>query len=150
MGDKMLEFIEKKQNLMVDNHFYELTTVSYLNNINTLHIQASIDNEILIVKLTGVLNYKTQRSFREYCYIRINQILDMVTYLQFDFSALSQIDSTGLGALLLMQRNLKKEIPTEIINCNPNIYHAFEISQFIKFFKVSKSTWCYLTKKFTR
>ena len=92
-----------------------------------MEIKKTITDDTAEVALTGRLDTLTSSSLEA----ALDEILDQVTYLVFDFTELEYISSAGLRVLLTAQKMLsKKGGHVTVKNCTPEVKEVFTITGF--------------------
>lgn len=75
------------------------------------------------------------KSFTEAC-MKLQARKD-IRAVELDFSAVTYMDSTGLGMLLVLHRNIEERaIPISIMNCKPNIRRSLNYANFGQLFQI--------------
>ena len=91
-----------------------------------LNIEKKQDGSNLDIKVSGKLNTTTSPELEQ----SINESIDGVTALTFDFAELSYISSAGLRVLLSLQKIMNKQGAMKLINVNSTINDVFEVTGF--------------------
>lgn len=90
------------------------------------------DKDELIISIRGTFDFNCVQDFRA-------SYSDDKKYKRYtiDMSDVDHIDSSALGMLLNMKKNVGNEVNISIIHCKPNIKKIFTISRFDKKFDFS-------------
>ena len=91
-----------------------------------LNIEKKQDGSNLDIKVSGKLNTTTSPELEQ----SINESIDGVTALTFDFAELSYISSAGLRVLLSAQKKMNKQGSMVVKNCTREILEIFEVTGF--------------------
>ena len=91
-----------------------------------LNIEKKQDGSNLDIKVSGKLNTTTSPELEQ----SINESIDGVTALTFDFAELSYISSAGLRLLLSAQKKMNKQGSMVVKNCTSEILEIFEVTGF--------------------
>ncbi|MBR1507342.1 MAG: STAS domain-containing protein [Eubacterium sp.] len=91
-----------------------------------LNIEKKQDGSNLDIKVSGKLNTTTSPELEQ----SINESIDGVTALTFDFAELSYISSAGLRVLLSAQKKMNKQGSMVVKNCTSEILEIFEVTGF--------------------
>lgn len=84
----------------------------------------SKEDNICIVKLIGELDIATADSFKD----TIEKELKNIKGVSIDFMQLEFVDSTGIGALIEVIRNIQgKEISFKIYNINQDVFEVLDL-----------------------
>ena len=99
----------------------------------TVEIRTSEDNEELVISIKGKFDFTLLNEFRQAYSTDIVNRNNVVI----DMRNTSSIDSSALGMLLNMQRNLKKsDGEISVVNCNEDVRKVFDITHFDKKFNI--------------
>lgn len=92
------------------------------------------EEDKLIVALEGDLDVYSEDSFKKFVVENLDgEDLDLV----FDFKDLDYLDSTGLGLFINIYKDrTEKGRKVYIINCKPNIYKLFKITDLTGLFNM--------------
>ena len=91
------------------------------------------DKGTLTIKLAGRLDFAM---FQAFSYAYASQNPDLVSHYILDMSALTYLDSTALGMLLLLKDHANKTAKISIINCSTDVSKIFEIANFNQLFDI--------------
>lgn len=91
-----------------------------------LNIEKKQDGSNLDIKVSGKLNTTTSPELEQ----SINESIEGVTALTFDFAELSYISSAGLRVLLSAQKKMNKQGSMVVKNCTREILEIFEVTGF--------------------
>ncbi|GKW51952.1 STAS domain-containing protein [Pseudoalteromonas sp. NCCP-2140] len=93
----------------------------------------SADGAILTVQIKGKFDFNLVQSFRQ-AYADLNDNIDKVVI---DLRETDYMDSSALGMLLNMKKNLSGKVETiQISNCQPQLKKILQISRFDKKFDI--------------
>ncbi len=92
-----------------------------------LNIEKKITNDELVISLEGRLDTTTAPMLEK----ELEQCLDGITVLVFDFAKLEYISSAGLRILLSAQKIMNKRGNMSIRNATDDIMEIFEVTGFI-------------------
>jgi len=99
------------------------------------NIWAEINGEIANIILQGKIDHSMQEKFRQ-----VNdEVLDAkgAKEILVDFTKATFMDSSGIRALLILQKDAKSLSRKVILqNCNKNILNSFEVGGFDKIFTI--------------
>lgn len=94
----------------------------------------SENNTVFTISISGSFDFNSLNSFRQAYSSEEVQSAKIII----DMRSTETIDSSALGMLLNMQRNLNKsDGEISIINCNPVVAKIFAITHFGKKFNIS-------------
>lgn len=102
-----------------------------------MDIQIKKKGRVAVVKCSGSLDAETVASFKK----EVAGIVDAGIFnFVMDCSALSFIDSIGLGALIsLVRRSREKSGDVKLCSISPDIEEIFEITRLHRLFDITKS-----------
>lgn len=99
-----------------------------------MEITKTITDNTANVALTGRLDTLTSSDLET----ALDEVLDKVQFLVFDFKDLDYISSAGLRVLLTAQKILsKKDGHVSVINCSPEVKEVFSITGFSDILEIS-------------
>lgn len=106
----------------------------------SLLIQVKTEKDKSVIQLIGALNYRTQRALRDFFAQKLEELAEVkhVSHVYLDLSQLEALDSTALGALLLIHRNyakINKDFKFKIISVNHQIKSILDDTNFYRFFE---------------
>jgi len=94
------------------------------------------ESEKLIVSLNGDLDINSVKEFQEKV---ISEYSDLDKDLVFDLKELEYIDSTGLGAIITVYKDVKeKNKKLSVINANKNVKKLFYITELDSIFEIGE------------
>lgn len=100
-------------------------------------IRYEFDNGSLNIWLSGRLDFAMHQAFSEaYC----SETPEIVSHYILDMTALTYLDSSALGMLLLLRDHAQPSAKISIVNCSPDVCKIFEISNFNKLFDIEMHT----------
>lgn len=91
------------------------------------------DKGTLTIKLAGRLDFAMYQAFSD---AYSSQEPDHVSHYILDMSALSYLDSSALGMLLLLKDHATNTAKISIINCSKDVSKIFEIANFNQLFDI--------------
>ena len=91
------------------------------------------DKGTLTIKLAGRLDFAMHQSFSD---AYSSQDPNLVSHYILDMSALTYLDSSALGMLLLLKDHAAKSAKISIINCSKDVSKIFEIANFNQLFDI--------------
>ncbi len=91
-----------------------------------MKINKLIDGSLCTISLEGRLDTTTAPELEK----ELNEIVDTIKELVFDFDLLEYISSAGLRVLLAAQKKMNNLGTMKIINVKPEIMEVFEITGF--------------------
>ena len=98
-----------------------------------MSIQISKQGDTVTIKLDGKFDFDSVQPFRD-AYSSHNDCRSFVI----DFRDTDYMDSSGLGMLINMRRDLGEEQSSiKLVNCRPQIKKVLLISRFEKYFEIS-------------
>lgn len=97
-----------------------------------MDINKELDGQVLTIYLNGRLDTNTAPLLDA----ELNNSLDGITSLIFNFEKLDYISSAGLRTLLLAQKKMAKQGKMVIKNANDGIKDIFEITGFVDFLNI--------------
>ena len=96
-------------------------------------IDKTYEDKDLTIKVEGRIDTITSQELSD----SINEELNDITSLTFDFEKLEYISSAGLRVLIATQKKLSaNDIPLKIINTNATIKEIFRMSGFDKILEI--------------
>jgi anti-anti-sigma factor len=98
-------------------------------------ISYEFENGILTIKLAGRLDFAMHQAFSE---AYSSHAPDRVQQYILDMRALTYLDSSALGMLLLLKDHASKTAKISIINCSKDVSKIFEIANFNQLFEIEK------------
>ena len=99
----------------------------------SLHTSSSADNQTFTIQIKGKFDFNLVQSFRS----AYSEIVDNLDTIIIDLRETEYMDSSALGMLLNMQKNLSGKVNTiKISNCRPQIKKILQISRFDKKFDI--------------
>lgn len=106
----------------------------------SLLIQVRTEKDKSVIQLIGALNYRTQRALRDFFAQKLEELAEVqhVSHVYLDLSQLESLDSTALGALLLIHRNyskINKDFKFKILSINRQIKSILDDTNFYRFFE---------------
>ena len=99
-----------------------------------MSIAVEFNGNVASIILSGGIDYATQEEFKQ----ANKQVLakNGITEIQVDFAEASFLDSSGIRALILLQKQANTVGKSLILlNCNENMCEIFEIGGFDRIFK---------------
>ena len=100
-------------------------------------VDINVTGEVVIAHLKGEIDHHTAREMREAIDSAIE--LNMPSLLMLDFSAVSFMDSSGIGLVMGRYRNLLKSgAELHITGVSPNIYKVMRLAGLEKLAKFDK------------
>ncbi len=105
-----------------------------------LKIYVKTEHSQPVIYLSGWLDYRTQRSLRDFFEKKFEEIRpsQREVSVYFDLVNLEYLDSTALGALLLIYRGyakINKNFKFKVLNSNKKIQSILEDTHFERFFE---------------
>lgn len=98
-----------------------------------MSIQISKQGDLATIKLDGKFDFDSVQPFRD----AYSSYKDCRNFL-IDFRDTDYMDSSGLGMLINMRRELGEEQATiKLVNCRPQIKKVLLISRFDKYFEIN-------------
>mgnify|MGYP000885595472 CR=1 FL=1 len=107
---------------------------SVKDGTNAVKLNAFIEDDVLVVSMTGELNTYNSDFFQKR--VAVLEKLNMKNYV-FNLGALTYVSSTGIGSFIQILNSLKRKIPpAEMVLCGikPKIYEVFQLLGFSTFF----------------
>jgi len=98
-----------------------------------MSITVKLNGTVASIVLSGGIDYSTQEEFKQ----ANSQVLsaDGITNIQVDFAKASFLDSSGIRALIMLQKEADAAGKSLILlNCNKTMYEIFEIGGFDRIF----------------
>lgn len=100
-------------------------------------VDINVTGEVVIAHLKGEIDHHTAREMREAIDSAIE--LNMPSLLMLDFSAVSFMDSSGIGLVMGRYRNLLKSgAELHITGVSPNVYKVMRLAGLEKLAKFDK------------
>lgn len=104
-----------------------------------MELKFKILKEVLVVKVFGELDLHTADSLKEKIEKRINKN-NRINNLILDLNNMKFIDSSGLGAILSIYKNLKAaQGKIAVINLSPQVKRIFKLSGMLKLLLVAQT-----------
>ena len=103
----------------------------------TIQYEYDAANKTLSFMLTGRLGFS---SYQEFSGIYQGQAKETVEHYVLDMSALTYLDSSALGMLLLLKDYSAEGARISIMHCSPDVYKILEIANFHQLFTVTLSS----------
>jgi anti-anti-sigma factor len=97
-------------------------------------ISYEFENGVLTISLAGRLDFAKHELFNE---AYASQPADRVKHYVLDMRALTYLDSSALGMLLLLKDYASKSAKISIINCSKDVCKIFEIANFDQLFEIA-------------
>ena len=98
-----------------------------------MSITVEINGSVASIILSGGIDYSTQEEFKK----ANSQVLssDAITNIQVDFAKATFLDSSGIRALIILQKEVDAAGKSMILlNCNETMCEIFEIGGFDRIF----------------
>ena len=100
-------------------------------------VDINVTGEVVIAHLKGEIDHHTAREMREAIDSAVE--LNMPSLLMLDFSAVSFMDSSGIGLVMGRYRNLLKSgAELHITGVSPNVYKVMRLAGLEKLAKFDK------------
>lgn len=99
-------------------------------------MQAQVENNQSVIRLTGRFDFKAHREFKSLCEGPLKS--PSVRELQVDMGAVEHLDGSGLGMLLMLKERAQVLNKTVVLaNARGAVRQALEIASFDKLFRIT-------------
>ena len=101
-----------------------------------MKLETSFDGQTktLSCAIGGEFTYNNADQFKQ---IYASYEKDELDRVRIDLADTSYIDSTGLGALVIMRATLGKKVSIELLDANPNVRQSLRYVNIQRFFKLN-------------
>lgn len=103
----------------------------------SVNVSHSISGNIASITLKGRFDFSCHRDFRS-TYEEILKNAKTIDTISVDFKAVSYLDSSALGMLLLLREKAAEfKIPVNLVNVHGAVQQVLEVSNFSRLFSIS-------------